>query len=145
MAINNRQNFFIFTDYGPEPLAIDLVRAAMLNTDYRTTLWTGAHLQMTLMQIERGDDIGLEVHDDTDQYIMIVDGNAIVTMGRARDNLNYQRPVQCGFGILVPAGTWHNLINTGNKPLKLISVYAPPEHPRGTVHPTKEIAQREGN
>lgn len=138
MAPNDRQNFFIFTDYGSEPLAVNVARAATLNTNYRTTLWTGSHLQMTLMQINSGEDIGLEVHTDTDQYIMVIDGTAVVTMGRTRDNLNYQKTVQCGYGIFVPAGTWHNLINIGTKPLKLTSVYAPPEHPHGTVQPTKD-------
>lgn len=145
MATDGRREFFIFNDYGPEPLAVNVANAAMLNCNYRTTLWTGEHLQLTLMKIDRGDDIGLEVHSDVDQYLMIIDGTGLVTMGKSRDNLNYQKTVSCGYGIFVPAGTWHNLINTGNKPLRLTSVYAPPEHPHGTVHPTKEIAMQQGD
>ena len=92
MAPNDRQNFFIFTDYGSEPLAVNVARAATLNTNYRTTLWTGSHLQMTLMQINSGEDIGLEVHTDTDQYIMVIDGTAVVAMRSEEHTSELQSP-----------------------------------------------------
>lgn len=127
-------------DYGPEPFVIDIDEATKRNENYRTTLWTGEHLQLTLMSIKVGGDIGLEVHPVIDQFIRIEEGQGIVQMGPSRNNLNFQRRVSDGFAIFIPAGTWHNVTNTGNIPLKLYSIYAPPQHPHGTVHATKEIA-----
>ena len=124
-------------DYGPLPLVVNIDKATKQNTNFRTALWTGSHLQVTLMSINVGDDIGLEIHPDTDQFIRIEDGQGIVRMGRSKDNLDFQANASDDFAIMIPAGTWHNIINTGNKPLKVYSIYAPPHHPRGTVHVTK--------
>ncbi|MCF6462005.1 cupin domain-containing protein [Clostridium sp. Cult1] len=104
-------------------------------------LWTGKHLQLTLMSINVGEDIGLEMHSDLDQFIRIEQGRGIVRMGNSMDNLNFQTRVYDGYVIFIPAGTWHNLINTGPVPIKLYSIYAPPAHPHGTVHRTKEEAE----
>lgn len=127
-------------DYGPEPFVINIDEATKRNRNYRTTLWTGKHLQLTLMSIKVGGDIGLEVHPAIDQFIRIEEGQGIVQMGPSKNNLNLRRRVSDGFAIFIPAGTWHNIINTGSRPLKLYSIYAPPQHPHGTVHETKEIA-----
>ncbi|CUU48637.1 cupin domain-containing protein [Clostridium beijerinckii] len=124
-------------DYGPQPLVVNIDKATKQNTNFRTALWTGEHFQVTLMSINVGDDIGLEIHPDTDQFIRIEDGQAIVKMGKSKDNLEFQANARNDFAIIIPAGTWHNVINTGNKPLKVYSIYAPPKHPRGTVHVTK--------
>lgn len=129
------------TDYGPEPFVFNIDKAAMQNCNYRNALWTGDYLQLTLMSIKVGGDIGLEMHSDLDQFIRIEEGYGLVKMGRSKDKLNYQRDVNGNFAIIIPAGTWHNLINIGNRPLKLYSIYAPPAHPHGTVHQTKEIAE----
>lgn len=128
------------TDHGPEPFVTNIVRATEQNNYYRTTLWTGQHLQLTLMSIKAGEDIGLEIHPDLDQFIRIEQGQGIIMMGPDKDNLNFQRRVSDGSAIIIPAGTWHNLINTGNRPLKLYSIYAPPQHPKGTIHKTKADA-----
>ncbi|MCB2288652.1 cupin domain-containing protein [Clostridium sp. CS001] len=130
-------------DYGPEPFVINIEDATKQNNTYRTALWTGNHLQLTLMSIEVGSDIGLEVHPTVDQFIRIEEGEGIVKMGDSENNLDFQRNVHDDFVILIPAGKWHNLINTGNKPIKLYSIYAPPNHPFGTVHATKAIAEAE--
>ena len=98
---------------------------------------TGEHLQVTLMSINVGDDIGLEVHPDGDQFIRIEEGDAIVRMGDSKDNLDYERRASDDSAIKIPAGKWHNISNAGNSPLKVYVIYAPPEHPKGTVHPTK--------
>ncbi len=124
-------------DYGPQPLVINIDKATKQNTNFRTALWTGEHFQVTLMSIDVGDDIGLEIHPDTDQFIRIEDGQGIVKMGKSKDNLEFQANARNDFAIIIPAGTWHNVINTGTKPLKVYSIYAPPKHPRGTVHVTK--------
>ncbi len=126
-----------FKDYGPEPFVVNIERATKMNNTFRTALWTGEHLQLTLMSIGVGEDIGLEVHPHLDQFIRIEQGQGIVKMGNSKDNLNFQESVHDDYAIIIPAGTWHNLINTGNRPIKLYSIYAPPQHPRGTVHLTK--------
>ena len=136
----SHNNPIILKDYGPQPYVVDINKATKQNNNYRTTLWTGNHLQLTLMSIKVGGDIGVEVHPVIDQFIRIEEGQGIAQMGPSKNNLNFQRNVYDGFAIFVPAGTWHNVVNTGNKPLKLYSIYAPPQHPHGTVHATKEIA-----
>jgi mannose-6-phosphate isomerase-like protein (cupin superfamily) len=130
-------------DYGPEPFVVNIEEAAKQNNNFRTALWTGRHLQLTLMSIKVGEDIGLEVHPNLDQFIRIEEGQGLVIMGDSKCNLNFQRYVYDDFAFIIPAGKWHNLINTGNKPIKLYSIYAPPQHPHGTVHETKEIAEAE--
>ena len=128
-------------DYGPKPYVVNIDKVTKENTNYRTALWTGHNLQVTLMNINVGDDIGLEVHENLDQFIRIEEGNGFVMMGKEKHRLTYQQRVSDDFAIMVPAGTWHNVVNTGSVPLKLYAIYAPPEHPRGTIHQTKEIAE----
>ena len=82
----------------------------------------------------------MESHPNLDQFLRIEEGNGFVKMGPRRDDLSYQRNVCENHGVFIPAGTWHNLINTGHKPIKLYSIYAPPQHPKGTVHETKAAA-----
>jgi len=130
-------------DYGCDPFVVNIEDATLENRYFRTALWTGEHLQLTLMSIRPGEDIGLEIHPDVDQFLRIEQGRGIVMMGKSRDNLDYQRRVRANYAILIPAGTWHNLINTGRVPLKLYSIYAPPQHPFGTVHATKRDAEEQ--
>jgi len=131
------------TDYGPTPYVIDINRATLANDTYRTAIWTGKYLQSTLMCIKVGDDIGLEVHPDTDQFLRLEQGCGVVTMGSAKNNMFFQQNVYADDAIFVPAGTWHNVINTGKEPLKIYTIYAPPHHAWGTIHETKEVAMRE--
>jgi len=137
---NSTNNFKPKTDFGPNPFVIDINKATLVNNNYRSALWTGKYLQVTLMSIPAGGEIGLEVHPDTDQFLRLEDGNGIAVMGDAENNLTFQQPVFNDSAILVPAGTWHNIINTGANSLKLYSIYAPPHHPYGTVEKTKAIA-----
>lgn len=127
-------------DYGLNPYVFDIEKATKENTNFRTTLWTGDYLQLTLMSIDLGEDIGLEIHYDVDQFIRIEEGRGIVRMGDSKNNLYFERRIEDDFAILIPAGMWHNIINTGNKPLKLYSIYAPPEHIPGTIHRDKSDA-----
>lgn len=129
-------------DYGSKPFVVDIEKATKQNKTFRTALWTGEYLQLTLMSIDVGDDIGLEVHPDHDQFIRIEEGEGLVQMGDSKDQLDFEAKVHDDFAIFIPAGKWHNLTNTGSKPLKLYSIYAPPEHPFGTVHETKAMAER---
>lgn len=128
------------SDYGPRPFVVNIDQATKQNYNYRTALWTGKHFQVTLMSINVGDDIGLEVHPTTDQFIRIEEGQGLVQMGDSKDKLDFQEMAYDDYAIMIPAGKWHNVTNTGNTPLKIYVIYAPPEHPYGTVHETKEIA-----
>ena len=127
-------------DYGAQPFVINMHEATMMNNAYRTALWTGKHLQVTLMSLNPGEDIGLEMHPAVDQFLRIEQGQGFVQMGKSKEALNFTSPVCEDSAIFIPAGTWHNLTNTGNIPLKLYSIYAPPNHPFGTVHRTKADA-----
>lgn len=144
-SFNNREfdgnMHFCSFDYGPNPFVTNLKQAAINNENFRTALWTGCNLQLTLMCIPPNSDIGLEIHPDVDQFLYIESGQGIVMMGKHKDCLNYQACASVDTAIFVPAGTWHNLINTGCRPLKLFTIYAPPEHPWGTIHRTKADAE----
>ncbi|OYX43926.1 cupin [Candidatus Saccharibacteria bacterium 32-49-12] len=126
-------------DKGPAPSVFNIEGATINNPNYRTTLWTGQYMQLTVMSILPGHDIGLEVHDDHDQFLRIEAGQATVYMGPSRDELE-EWTASDDDVVLVPAGTWHNLVNSGEEPLKVYSIYSPPEHDHGTVHVTKEEA-----
>jgi mannose-6-phosphate isomerase-like protein (cupin superfamily) len=145
----NKPNYWEKTiplkDYGPKPFVVNMEEAALQNNTFRTALWTGKHFQVTLMSIQVCEDIGLEVHPDVDQFIRIEQGQGLVLMGDSKDNLCFRRRVYDDYAIVIPAGKWHNLINVGCVPIKLYSIYAPPEHPYGTVHETKEDAEEHHN
>lgn len=133
----------VYTDYGPAPFAANLRRLALRNKAFRTAIWTGDNMQVTLMSID--DEIGMETHPNRDQMLYIVHGNGLIMMGRGKNRQEIRRRVGPGTAIMIPAGAWHNLFNTGNTPLKLFSVYSPTQHQRGTIHMTREDAEREHN
>ena len=128
-------------DIGPQPQAFDIERATKENTNYRSVTWSGRYLQVTLMSIPVGGDIGLEVHPETDQFLRLDAGSGRVQMGAAKDSLTFDRQVSDGWCVLVPAGTWHNITNIGDRPLKVYAIYAPPEHPARTLHKTFEESE----
>lgn len=128
-------------DKGPSPYVVNIEELTTANNNFRTAAWTGKNLQTTLMSIQPGDDIGLEVHQDHDQFLRIEEGIGFVQMGDTVDNLDFEANAEDDFAIFVPAGKWHNITNTGSSPLKLYSIYAPVEHPHGTVHATKTDAE----
>jgi len=127
-------------DYGPEPYVVNIEKATIENNNFRTAVWTGNHMQLTLMSIGVGEDIGLELHPNTDQFIRIEEGQGLIRMGDNQEMWNFEEPVFEDYAFIIPAGKWHDLINVGNRPLKLYSIYAPPQHSRGTVHKTKADA-----
>ncbi len=133
----NKRCHCIGEDFGPYPYVTNITRATLENPYFRRALWTGTHLQLTLMCIPPGGEIGLEMHSNLDQFLRLEQGQGRVMMGRKRYCLDYQRNVADDYAIFIPAGTWHNLVNTGNEPIKLYSIYAPVQHPPGTVHCTK--------
>ena len=131
----------ILKDYGAEPTVLNIDAYTTSNDNFRTALWTGTQLQVTVMSIPAGCDIGLEQHPDTDQFLRIEEGTAQVLMGDTEHSLTFVKTAEKDFAIIVPAGKWHNIINTGKKPLKLYSIYSPVEHPHSTVHKTQEEAE----
>ncbi len=128
-------------DYGPNPTALDIHDATNRNENFRLGLWTGNHLQVTLMSLMPGEDIGVEMHPNVDQFLRVEQGQGITEMGNSKNNLPYKRNINEDSAIMVPAGTWHNITNTGVEPLKLYSIYAPPNHPKGVLHETKADAE----
>lgn len=105
------------------------------NSDFRRVLYTGKHLQLVLMTLQPGEEIGAEVHEDRDQFFRFEEGNGEVDI----DDNCYA--VEDGSGIVVPAGARHNVRNTGDRPLKLYTLYGPPEHKDQVVQSTKAEAE----
>ena len=118
----------------------DIERATLQNETFRTVLHTGDRVQLTVMRLVPGEDIGRERHPNTDQFLRIESGTGRVEFGRSEDAVDETHDVEDDWAIVVPAGVWHNVLNTGDGDLKLYSLYAPPEHPDGTVHRTKAEA-----
>jgi mannose-6-phosphate isomerase-like protein (cupin superfamily) len=110
------------------------------NTTFRTALWTGKRSQLTVMSLGPGEEIGLEVHPEIDQFFRLEQGSARVEVGNTREDLRETYEVKDDWAFIVPAGTWHNVINIGDGELKLYTIYSPPNHPQGTVHATKADA-----
>lgn len=114
--------------------------AAWANEYFREVLFTSPRMQLVLMSLQPGEEIGLEVHDEHDQFLHLVSGRATVTMGPSMDEVTEAHDADSGWGVVIPAGTWHNVINRGEVELKLFTLYAPPQHPEGTVHRTRADA-----
>ncbi len=114
------------------------------NTYFREALFTGTALQLTVMSLEPGEEIGVEMHDDRDQFIRVEAGRATLTLGPSKDEVTETHHLEDDWAVIVPGGTWHNVVNDGDENLKLYSIYAPPEHPAGTVHKTKAEADAAG-
>lgn len=133
---NKHNSGTTFTDLGNKPGVFNIEKETEKNRNFRTAAWTAKDLQVTLMSIPVGGDVGLEMHDDTSQFLRIESGSARVMMGD-ENKLGFVRDAGADDVILVPAGTWHNIVNTGDTPLKLYSLYGPAHHPEGTVHATQ--------
>ena len=111
------------------------------NDTFRTVLWTGANLQLTVMRLATGEEVGIEMHDHLDQFIRVESGSARVTLGPSADEVEIAHDIADDWAIIIPAGTWHNVINNGIEELRLYSIYAPAEHPPDAVHRTKADAE----
>jgi mannose-6-phosphate isomerase-like protein (cupin superfamily) len=114
--------------------------ATLSNDTFRTVLFTGEHTQLTVMSLRAGEEIGWEVHGDRDQFLRVEQGRARADFGPDEDTVSEQHEIGDDWALIIPAGTWHNVVNTGDGELKLYSLYSPPEHPAGTVHATKAEA-----
>ena len=107
------------------------------NSDYRRVLYTSKHSQLVVMSVEPGDEIGEEIHE-LDQFIRVEKGKAKVVLNKTEE-----REIEDDWAVVIPAGVWHNVINTGDKPLKLYTIYSPPEHKDGVVQKTKADEEEE--
>jgi mannose-6-phosphate isomerase-like protein (cupin superfamily) len=119
----------------------DIERVTLDNTTFRTELFTGEHTQLTVMRLAPGEDIGREAHMEHDQFLRIEQGRARVELGKTEQTVDETHDVEDDWAVIVPAGIWHNVVNTGSEDVKLYSLYSPPEHPPGTVHETKADAE----
>ena len=119
----------------------DIEDVTTSNTTFRTVVHTGAHLQLTVMSLAAGENIGWEMHDNLDQFLRIESGRGTLKLGRSADEVAEEHPVSDDWAMIIPAGTWHDVVNAGDSELKLYSVYAPPDHPPATVHVTKADAE----
>ncbi len=128
-------------DRGPELQVFNINAATLENPNFRTVVSTGRYSQTALMSIPVGGDIGAEAHPNADQFIYIVSGRALVRFGSCMEKLDGSRSAGCGYAVEIPAGVFHNVLNAGRGPLKLFTIYAPPQHPRGEINPTKEDAE----
>ena len=112
----------------------DVMKATIANDDFRRVLYTGKHLQLVLMTLKPGEEIGAEVHQDRDQFFRFEEGEGTVDIdGKANS-------VEDDFAVIVPAGARHNVRNTGDGPLRFYTLYGPPEHKDGIVQTTKAKA-----
>ncbi len=132
-------------DHGPDPYVVDIEKSTLSNPHFRATRWTGKHLQMTVMSVPPGGDIGLEVHPKNDQFLRVEQGRGRVEMGPKKSQLDFVREVEADWVVLVPAGTWHNVTNIGSDDLKVYVLYGPPDHVPGTVHHTQADAEADPN
>jgi len=113
----------------------DIETLTVGNDDFRRVLYTGKQLQLVLMTLKPGEEIGEEVHDDRDQFFRVDEGKGEVRIDGAPS------AIEDGFAVIVPAGARHNIVNTGSAPLRLYTLYGPPEHRDGTVHRDKAQAK----
>jgi mannose-6-phosphate isomerase-like protein (cupin superfamily) len=114
----------------------DIQRQTIDNEDFRRVLYTGGHLQLVLMTLQPGEEIGEEVHDGIDQFFRVEEGEGVITID-GRENR-----VSDDYAVIVPSGARHNVRNTGDEPLRLYTIYGPPEHKDGIVQSTKKEADR---
>ena len=132
-------------DIGPEPQSFNLEQMTRENKNYRAVAWSGRYLQITLMSIPVGGDIGLEMHPDTDQFLRLDAGRGRAQIGMSKDKLIFDQEVSDGWCVLIPAGTWHNVTNIGDEPMQVYAIYAPAHHKPGKIHKTASEAAADTN
>lgn len=130
----------LFKETDQQPFVIDFKELVMENDSYRKVIWTGNHIQALIMSIPENEEAGTEVHHNIDQYTRIEDGQGVCRMGPSPDEFTYERAITTNDTIFIPGNMWHNIINTGGRPLKLYTIYSIPEYAEGTIHHTREDA-----
>ncbi|MBR4419176.1 MAG: cupin domain-containing protein [Clostridia bacterium] len=132
--MHENENHYIEKELLP---IINVKKATCVNNYFRRELWTGEHAQITVMSIPAGGEIGLEIHDNLDQILVIEYGIASVYTGKTKNSVTFKGCANNECAVVISANTYHNILNEQSLPLKLFSVYAPPKHPVGTIHKTK--------
>ena len=117
----------------------NIEKETLENDNFRKVLFTGPNSQLVVMSLEAGEDIGMEVHEEHDQFIRIEQGQ-----GKAVLN-GEESEIEDDFAVVIPAGAEHNIVNTGDTKMKLYTIYSPPEHADGTIHATKKDAEAAGH
>lgn len=125
------------SDRGGEPLVMNMDLAAGLNRNFRTAIWTGDDVQVTLMRIPACGETGAGILRRVDQLLYVVGGTCAAEMGPDRRSMSYVKRAECGYGIFIPRRTWYNVRNTGDGPLLLFAVSAPPSCGFGRVDETR--------
>jgi mannose-6-phosphate isomerase-like protein (cupin superfamily) len=115
----------------------DIAAETLKNNNFRKVLYTGEHLQLVVMTLKPGEEIGEETHEDRDQFFRFEEGSGVVVINGKKNK------VEDDFGVIVPAGACHNVINDGEGPLKMYTIYGPPEHKDKTIHKTKAAAEKD--
>jgi mannose-6-phosphate isomerase-like protein (cupin superfamily) len=115
----------------------DVAAETLKNKNFRKVLYTGEHLQLVVMTLKPGEEIGEETHEDRDQFFRFEAGEGVVVIDGKKNK------VKDDFAVIVPAGACHNVINTGEEPLQMYTIYGPPEHKDKTVHKTKDQAEKD--
>ena len=134
MKSNNQQ------DLGPKASLLNIRYEAIKNKSFRRAIWTGEKMQVTVMSIPVGGEIGVEMHESVDQLIKVEQGCADIYMGDTKQDIKFVGRMNANYALVIPSGVWHNVVNACSCDLKVYSVYAPPNHPYGTVHQDKKAA-----
>ena len=134
---NDRSGDDVGEGNGKKGYCDNIEELTLNNTDFRRVLYTGERIQLVLMTLQRGGEIGEEVHEDKDQFFRFESGTGEVLFN------NVSNPVEDGIAVIVPAGAKHNVRNTGDDLLTMYTVYGPPDHKDGTVHKTNDQAERD--
>ena len=135
IKVENKEHILLEQESTKKGFDVDMEKDTIKNTNFRKVLYTAPHLQLVLMSVK--DEIGMETHEKGDQFIRVEGGSGkAIIDGR-------EFPIKDGTAFIIPEGSEHNVINTGDGDLKLYAVYAPPNHPEGTINKTKEEAEAE--
>ena len=110
--------------FGIYPLIINIDKETLANKKYKTTIWAGKNMEVMLMCINPGESVGICVNNEKDQFIRIEEGFGVCVMGTSKGNMNYRKNVYDGYAIMIPKGIWSDVLNLGNKPMKIYSIYA---------------------
>lgn len=125
-------------DLGPTPSIINIEKRTEENSNYKKALWTGNNIQLILMSIPIGENTGIETSPNTEQFIKIEEGRALVELGPDINNLSVQKEINSDYALIIPAGTYYKITNINNEPLKLYSIYSPTNYKKGTINITKQ-------
>ena len=124
LSSNVNNNLKRNVTFGIYPLIINIDKETLENKKYKTIVWEGYNMKLALRCINPGESIGICVNTEADQFIRIEEGFGVCVMGNSKGNMNFRKNVYDGYAIMIPKGTWSDVLNLGNKPMKIYSIYA---------------------